>query len=139
MSNSARAEERGEGVDLGLCGGPTRGETRDAAPIGELLPGFVEHETVEEPAVARGENGELLIGGRVDKERYSGPLENGFEPHRHRYGVAAEALVEPVGEERGELQAEQPALWHTLDGRRLSTAPALPGIYLYQGKKIVVK
>jgi hypothetical protein len=38
-----------------------------------------------------------------------------------------------------DVQAEQPALWHTLDGRRLSTAPALPGIYLYQGKKIVVK
>ncbi len=42
-----------------------------------------------------------------------------------------------IRDERGDKS--QTASWHTLDGRRLTTAPVQKGIYLKDGRKVVVK
>ena len=42
-----------------------------------------------------------------------------------------------------EIQASKPAaisnVWYTLDGRRLNNAPTTKGLYIFQGKKVVIK
>ena len=48
---------------------------------------------------------------------------------------------EPTG--ISEIQAnkpvELPCVWYTLDGRRLDNAPTTKGLYIFQGKKVVIK
>ena len=48
---------------------------------------------------------------------------------------------EPTG--ISEITASKPAavsnVWYTLDGRRLNNAPTTKGLYIYQGKKVVIK
>ena len=48
---------------------------------------------------------------------------------------------EPTGisEITASIRAAVSNVWYTLDGRRLNNAPTTKGLYIFQGKKVVIK
>ena len=80
-------------------------------------------------------------------EYYNGPTDNrkllmkqclaakvAFLTSEWGEGILVEdGITTPVATQQGE------SYWYTLDGRRLNTKPTKPGLYLYGGKKIIVR
>ena len=80
-------------------------------------------------------------------EYYNGPTDNrkllmkqclaakvAFLTSEWGEGILVEdGITTPVAIQQGE------SFWYTLDGRRLNTKPTKPGLYLYGGKKIIVR
>ena len=44
-----------------------------------------------------------------------------------------------ISEIQANKPVELPCVWYTLDGRRLDNAPTTKGLYIFQGKKVVIK
>lgn len=103
------------------------------------------------------ENQDILYLGAENKLYYPSPGEGEgetvtigafrgyFELHLSE-GQQAKSIQLNFGEEETGIEAvhdsrfmvQNPA-WHTLDGRRLSSSPSAPGLYISNGRKIMVK
>ncbi len=103
------SEQGKQGVDVGLARGPAGGKAHDGVRRVDLAPRLERSCPAQPLAVGMGEDDELLVGGRVDVEAVAPLGKSAAELHGHADGMAGNAQVEPVGEERVELQAQQAA------------------------------
>ena len=106
------SEQAGQAVDVFGRSGPTRGEAGEETPVGHGLPHLEAHFSVEALHLFGGEQGKLLVGGRVVEERDAFLLHRLPEAACLLDGVGGDAQVEAVGHKRVELHAEQAALGH---------------------------
>ena len=62
------------------------------------------------------------------------------EPWTTWFGAMVSSLpYVATGIDQAEKSVEAPALWYSLDGKPMLSAPTKPGLYIRNGKKVVVK
>ena len=85
--------------------GPTGSEAGDGTAVGEAVPDLVEHFAFQALHLLRRQDRELLIGGRLNIERYLFLAEELLQLHCRVDCMPADAEIELVGKERVELNA----------------------------------
>ena len=85
--------------------GPTGSEAGDSAAVGEAVPDLVKHFAFQALHLLRRQDRELLVGGRLNIERYLLLAKELLQLHRHVNCMPADAEIEFVGKERVELNA----------------------------------
>ena len=90
--------------------GPTCGKSGDYPVVGEGFPILEQHLVFELLRLPLGENGELLIGGRVDVKWDVLLGKCLLESHGHVDGMSADAQVQIIGKQSVELEAQQSSL-----------------------------
>ena len=126
----ALAQDAAERIHILFLCRPARGKADDAVRLVVLLPDGEVHAFGERPALLLADDAEALVRRRVEAGliavfRHRAPDGAGVAD-----GVRADALIEPVGEQRVELKAEQPPLGEQRavlldDGEKVRNEPRL--------------